>query len=888
MAEQGINRVGPKGRKAVDRLTYPGIPFDPKKEGDRENELAKVKSVNQTIQERKGGLPDDEARTKDADRGENTSLQVVQKFRDAIRDWQTARAMMVKASDLMLTTKTQFDEATTAKEKGKLSGQYKFYKAQWLFWNQSFANRWSDVHTIHETYGPGLEAAHREFIGDFIEFVHFRKEFAELTAVERAISNYQAPFLGIDEDTSDRGKRLQALVAEELASEVAWTDGEFLEVVPAPGEEEAMTTGGTNLLDGLTRVYGAEQAAEMAKMLQDHFFEHDKPEIEAFRTDASGKGVQDVESMSLAELKIRARELQAQCTTSWEHPAVQRLWFEQNLHDMILARLNEQRVLELPSTIKLLNRIAQIERTHPHTTVGVALVGDPGVGKTTVIEHYLRKKGREYVYIDMTEEVTRYTLLGSPQSHSESQMDFFRRMSDEFGELGDADVEAMVKRNAEKLEKGFGSLGVEERQALSIAMLRDELDRAENLSVDPEFVQAFARELEIVNGAEAGLSSDQAQTKALRSLEGKIEAGDPSVTHLVEKKRVAIQATPGEMDGESVALAAQAETKRELHDARSLLNLDVTVKGKLSHVRESLSRVARMKFQDEAANRFSDLTKKNGWRDGLVIHALRTGKSILFDEYNGAKDWKLLHHLFTLRPGDTYKFGDKAGEEIPIPPDWRMYFTGNIQAKHGGLKLREALVSRIGGQVMVVEPPPPHEEWMATVASLSDANDRLVRNEKDIVMLGFLVNDVFALIREAIRNGSSPNIVPISFRMIANITEQLMDHRTQFARPTGVDRAVLDEMVNPYLQYADVNFPIKGGDASQLPSRIVTLLLDAGLLLDPEVEEEVIKWTGKTKKELGEMREGWKGKDYRQLMKSIQEKAAGAMTAMMPTAIAIN
>lgn len=839
-------------------------------------EKRKAKSVSASISERKGKLASDEEKTKDEDQRENTPLQVVETFRDVIRETQAARSLMVRAKGLLDKTLADAGATTEAGAKKVLEKQAVFYKQQLFYWTQIFATRRTEMTDMQQRYGAGLEQAHREFVGDFVEFYHFKKKFAALAAVERAVANYVPPMLGLEKGKKPGEKRTQAIAAETLASEPAWSFDEFRNYVPPQGEEEDYTREDVNILDELAFAFGDEDAQQVAEMIQEHFQEHDEPEAQATEE-------LDISGASLAELQQRQETLLGECEELWEHPAVQSLWFERNLHEMILARLREERVLELPSTIKLLNQIARIERNHPNTTVGVALVGDPGVGKTTVIEHYLRKKNRSYVYIDMTEEVTRYTLLGSPAVHTESQMDFYRRMSEDYGNLEDEDVLALIKRNAEKLEKGFGALSAQEREVLAVGMMREQLEKAERLGqgADPALKALLEKEITERAGSGEGAQVDQ---EAVSALKDQVMAKDPKFSTLLSQKMQELQRTLGEIPEAELEVAAQRELVGQIEDTHTSLRLSADVSGKLGHVKEALSRVARIKYQDEVAEKFADLTKKNGWRDGLVIHALRTGKSILFDEYNAAADWKLLHHLFTLKPGDTYIFGDKAGEEIKIPDDWRMYFTANIGTKHVATKLKEALVSRIGGQVLQVEPPPSHEEWLVTVASLSDANDRIVRDEKDMVQLGFLINDLLPKIREALRNSGSPNIVPISFRMIGNITEQLMNHRTQFARPTSVDRAVLDEMVKPYIQYADTTYPVKGGDTNQTPSLIVKYLVEAGVLLTPEVEEEVIKWIGISKEELDKKRDARKDQDWRKLMKEIQAKAQGAMTEMMPSA----
>lgn len=873
------------GPRVGNRLVPEGVKFVPKGKGGggREAVWKSIPSVAEKIRTRKAGLTTEEERKKDEDRKENTPLQVVEKFRTIITDFQAARAMAAQAGDMMVAEEERFATLTDKEAKKESAANYLFYKNLWKDWMGKFNQRWAEAYGMQTDYGPALEAAHREYIGDFVQFVHFKKNHAALRAVQRSIARYEAPLLGVtgtgDEKRKQRNIILQGVIASQLAEEPAWTDEKFLEVVPEPGQEREFTAQGTNLLDSFALIYGPEKAAEMAKKMQDHFFAHDQPEIERFVQRKEGEADPlDVRGLSLADLKRKEEDLQALCEDEWENPAVRRMWFERFLQDIIVARLRGDKVLEMESTKKLLKKIEEIELSHPHTTIGVALVGDPGVGKTVVIEHYLRKQGRDYTYIDMTEEVTRYTLFGSPQTTIETQMDRLRRMSHDLGDLTEDDVKNLIKKSAANLEKGFGSLGEEEREVLALGMLQEHLEQAD-ASRDSDYVDLLEREISQVN-LEEEHSTEDAHRIAILRLKQRVEREDPGFDPLVQAEARKIGESRPELERGEIHLAAQSQVKNKIENAGVALGMDQNMRARLQKVRIAMAEVARGKYRAEVANQFADLTRKNGWRDGFVIHALRTNKSIIFDEFNGAKDWKLLHKLMTLKPGDEYEFGDKAGDVIKIPENWRMYFTGNIQVKHGGFELKEALVSRIGGAVIHVEPPPAFEEWVVMLSSISNAPGYPVRSEKDIVQLGFLVNQVFKLIRQKLHEvGSSEPIVPLSYRVIANISEGLMNHETQFARPITLDEVLLRELINPYLNYLGE----KVADPASMPTSIAKLLLDAGMLLDPKVEDDVIKWTGISKEELKKKREDRKDKNFADLIKAWQEEAKDSITAVMPT-----
>lgn len=841
------------------------------------------------ISDRKSKLKTDQQKEKDKELREENPLQVVEKFRELMKDTQAARVFYKRAELLARQTKEALDKERVPAHKSVLQKQLNFYFKQALYWQQIGAHSRSDVNEMVAKYGISLEKAHRDYVADEVEFFHFQREFATLTQVERAKMNYKPPLLGMEKKVgknNEETKKLQeikATAAGILASVPAYSFEHMKQYVPPKGEEDEYLARDQSMLDELAYWTDEEGVRFMAELMQQHFHEHtaDQPE-EMIQT------AEDIVGATKAELNTRARELQATCNTMWARSSTQRIWFERNLRDLISARMRGERVLELPSTIGLINQIAQIERTHPHTTIGVALVGEPGVGKTTLIEYYLKKKGGSgYIQIDMSEEITRAHLLGSPQTQVETRMDFYSRMADTYGGMDEERLKGMVRRSAKELEKGFSSLTPSECEVLAVAQLKEQLERVEHLEVNPQLQALLDAEVSKLSalGTNQEITTDNIQVAALAHLKAAIDSGDTTVEKLLEAKQAELEKTEIDFQADDLELAAKTALKEELEGTYTALHLSDEVKQRLGEVKEAMSKVAWLKYEDEAAKKFAELTVKNGWRDGVVIQALRSNKKLLFDEYNAGKDWKMLHHLFTLRPGEKYQYGDKSGEEIEIPPDWRMYFTGNIKTKHVPGKLKEALVSRIGGQILYVDTPPFVEEWLVVIASISDARGYLTRSEKDIVQLGDLLKKVFDKSRIAMRKKS--DIVPLSLRMLANMTEMLMDHETQFARETSVDQAILAEMVRPYLNYPNTVYPVTGPGVDQLPTEIVNYCLGVGLLMTPEVETEVIKWTGMTTAELEKLREGYKDLNWKELLAKQREEMMTALTKMGPVVSAL-
>ena len=396
-------------------------------------------------------------------------------------------------------------------------------------------------------------------------------------------------------------------------------------------------------------------------------------------------------------------------------------------------------VIEMPSTIHSLNRLAEWERLHRRTTIGGVLVGEPGTGKTTLIHHYLELRNRNYVYLDMSEEVTRYMLFGTKSLEFKSPSDFFGELAEQIGGMTDEEFQKFIKDNAQTVADTYNLAG-DEAEATFFRMLQEELNKAE----------------------------------------GKAKKDD------------------------------------------------------LKRAQEKMTGTVGEKYHQELAKKFKHLVQKNGWRDGVIIAALRRGDSVILDEFVKSRDLTLLYGLTTAKPGEDWYFEDND-EHIKIPEDWRMYFTGNIGRRHASYRVAEALASRAQGKIMEVNFPPKAEELTVGLAELCDAEGTFLRSKEDIASTSILIGDVFPKIRTLLK--TKEGTIPISWRTIRDIGEKVVETKknqygkiTRRATNKNFDQAVYEVLAESYKVYED----------KTVPREVVNICTSLGLLLDDKLKNEIV------------------------------------------------
>ncbi len=703
--------------------------------------------------------------------------QVVGQYRDLLREAEAARAMVRRVhgrreellDEVVQLTGMMSKAGAVLRDKEKVSSEINEKKdaiakveAELGRWLQTFARQKWQIDALRAQHGKSLERAHRAWVKEGLNSVNFRVFFGQLAKAERAVKQWRSTELEDNESSSGRKKQAVARQMER---------GEMTTIVAAPEKVSAQEMV-EELEDAVDFIFSTNDpvSAVLKKEIEDNSDVEKKPESPPMN------------EMSLSQLKRLHRDFKIECEEAWVKPGVQHRWFEREFHGWVAANLRGDRVFEFPSVVQTMNELEEIEKTYTNTTIGGVLVGEPGVGKTTLINHFLEKKGRKAaVYIDMSEEVTRYQLFGAPSLQTESSIDQFRRLAEMVGEMGDEDVVKLVREHAKKLAPSFDALSDEECEVMAFRQLQEQLGE----------------------GGTAGMATEKSE----------------------------------EVEG----------------------------------VRDRLEEIVRKQFRSEVAKKMVDLTKKNGWRDGIVIHALRNDFPLIIDEFNKAKSWTLLHKLTETAPGTAYYFADN-NETIEVPEDWRMYFTANIGKKFGTFGVREAFASRIGGKAMEIKVPPSEEERTAMLSMICDDDDRFLRPPEDVVHLMYFVRDIVPKIRAAICD--QRNIIPISYRLFRDLAEQLVDYKHGRARDITLDQALLKVLIRPYVVF----------ETKEIPRDIVKLCFVAGLLLGPEVEKEVMGWSGLSKDDLAKMREEHAkgGTDAATLLAKFRESDEAAMTQALP------
>jgi len=559
-------------------------------------------------------------------------------------------------------------------------------------------------------YGLSFEKAYREYIKSRNGYVNFLTSINELSRLEGLLE--EPHFKSIEAEhalDTNAAARIEMVMRETEPSQLS-----------SKKERE-------QVLASLGTVYAPEsdEYKEVEKIL-------------------SGKKRVDL-PRTKRELMEEVERLKGDVRDSWEDSMVRYFW-QRNEIDRFLGDFAQgEDVIETQSVIRRLNELHDWENHHPRTTIGGVLVGPPGVGKTTMIRHYLGEKDRNFVYIDLSEDVTRYLLYGSKSIEFKSPSEYYRTLVKDLEGMDDDEFKKFVGQNSHRLEEMFG------------------------------------------------LDKDEALVAAVEMIRSSIEE--------VSRSEEVSEETVGQLRGKVVDLAQKA-------------------------------------FHEELGHEFAQLVKKNGWRDGVVIAALRRGDSVIMDEFNKNKNWSLIYGLMTAKPGESWYFADND-EHIPIPANWRMYFTANIGRKHGGFEVAEALASRAGGKVMEVEYPPSREEMYIALCALSNPEGDFLRSKDDLAKLFVTVHELFPKIRTFVEDKRQS--IPVSYRTIRDIAEKLVlshDPRTRKAifAPTNktFDEALYEVLVESYAVYED----------KTVPKEIVNLATSVGLMLDDSVAERVIKSIG--------------------------------------------
>ncbi len=562
-------------------------------------------------------------------------------------------------------------------------------------------------------YGLSFQKDYREYLASQGDYGRFMRTLSEVTRLETVL--HEPSFKALPQDATldvNDYSRLERIMHDSESQQTS-TDYENIQ----------------ELLDSLKTVF-PEGSPEYEDAKQTLLIE--RPQLPPTKKELEEK---------VASLHKEAAEL-------WEDPMVQYFYHSREFDELMRDFGEGKDVIETQSVIANLNKLHDWETQHQRTTIGGVLVGPPGVGKTTLVHHYLQEKDRGYVYIDLSEDVTRYMLYGSKAIDFKSAAEYYEALHQTLDGLDEGSFDRFIQENSKTVKKAL-NLSENEATAVLLSMIEEDLSSTtDSDTIDPE------------------------------------------------------------------------------------------LRNKLNTVRSKVTGLAESRFHHELAQEFSHLVKKNGWRDGVIISALRRGDVPVLDEFNKCRNWSLMYSLMTAKPGEPWYFADND-EWIDIPDTWRMYFTANVGKKHGVFQVAEALASRAGGKVMELDYPPIVEETRVALVSLANAEGDFLRSESDLAKLVVLVHEVFPSIRKHIEDKNQA--IPISYRTIRDLGEKLVLYKDPATgkpvyQPTNktFDAALYEVLIDTYALYED----------RTLPKEIVRLATSAGLLLDESVREQVEKHIG--------------------------------------------
>ncbi len=593
-----------------------------------------------------------------------------------------------------------------------------------------------------------FEKAYREYIRSKLDYLEFKNSLKTATQLSGLLE--QASFASAEGLDDISYARAEAVSQRQSVS------------------DEVQTDDVNNIEQALKTIFD-EESEEYVNALKEFKTQKER------KLPRSKKQLQE----ELAAARAKIEEL-------WEDPMVRYFSGKEEIETVLKQFSEGEDVVETQSVIHSLNMLHEWETQHQRTTVGGVLVGPPGVGKTTLVRHYLEEKGRNYVYLDLSEDVTRYMLYGSKSLEFKDPTEYYNKLSDDLRGL------------------------------------------------DPEKFRDFVSEHSKLLGETLHLNPDEAAVTAIAQIQESLQAAE----------------------------------KTKAADVPQLRDLQTKVVN-----------MAEAAFRGELAKKFAHIVKKNGWRDGVITAALRRGDSVLMDEFNKNKNWSLIYGLLTAKPGEDWYFADND-ERIPIPDNWRMYFTANIERKHGVFEVPEALASRAEGKVMEIPYPPRKEEMLVSLSALANPDGTFLRSKEDLGKLYTLINEAFPKIRSFLEG--KRQTIPLSYRTIRDLGEKLVLYRDAKnkkplyqASKMSFDEAVYQVMVESYKQF----------EGSENPKAVVDMLTSVGILMDDEkLKDKIMGYIGQEAYDERKKASEDTKKDFEEIIKQIRGLQGFATTEFVPAA----
>ncbi|MFH1430079.1 MAG: AAA family ATPase [Candidatus Uhrbacteria bacterium] len=268
--------------------------------------------------------------------------------------------------------------------------------------------------------------------------------------------------------------------------------------------------------------------------------------------------------------------------------------------------------------------------------------------------------------------------------------------------------------------------------------------------------------------------------------------------------------------------------------------------------KEELQQVLGKQFQGQLASEVYKYGRENGWRAGLVMHALQHGNSILFNEFNKARDLSFLHGLLTAKAATDDEAGTDPKQERPgwfhiaDAKQWvrlgtqlaadgtdraasKMFFTANVGKQYKVSSVLGPLASRAEGRVVQVDYVPKEEEIALTASLVEDGAGRPIIDNEMSKKFVWLIGEVFPKVRAFIED--KPQGIPLSFRTIRNLIGKLVDRKTESVRSgAGIGRAAVEVLVDTYQLYPD----------KTIPTQIARELITQRIIVERDIIDDLV------------------------------------------------
>lgn len=237
--------------------------------------------------------------------------------------------------------------------------------------------------------------------------------------------------------------------------------------------------------------------------------------------------------------------------------------------------------------------------------------------------------------------------------------------------------------------------------------------------------------------------------------------------------------------------------------------------------KERLKEKIESALKDWYALELGKIMYGNGWRDGIILKALKEGRDVIINEYNNFRlPPDALRQLFQTAYGGKWFFAG-TGKEYPVYS--RFYFTANAGSSaekffYDTARITAAFESRLPPPIEV-KLPSTEEELLIIQAKLSDTNKKFLCNKeietklqatgalkdyefnlkyKEPELIVYLIKKILPRLREL--STKAPKEIPsLDLRHINRFCRELVNPFTRQRTTVSVEEAFVKHFLKPFL-----------------------------------------------------------------------------------------